>query len=145
MIKSEIVKYRLLKSKGAIGSNEEIKENSSSKVLSKNSSSGLYSPSKGEVFSHMQSGLQGSYLRKLEYKSHLINLHIIENDGSLASSKPETRPSSTKRSGNSQPLQIQNASPVGSFSEREKIRADGFLSPTAKELSQSYMNNSKLI
>jgi len=127
MIKSEIVKYRLLKSKGAIGSNEEIKENSSSKVLSKNSSSGLYSPSKGEVFSHMQSGLQGSYL---------------QNDGSLASSKPETRPSSTKRSGNSQPLQIQNAAPVGSFSEREKIKADGFLSPTAKELSQSYMNNS---
>jgi hypothetical protein len=127
MIKSEIAKYRLLKSKGAIGSNEETKENSSSsKILSKNSSSGFCSPSKAEAFNNIPSGLQGSYL---------------QNDGSLTSSKTETRPSSTKRSGNSQPLQIQNASPVGSFSEREKIRADGFLSPTAKELSKSYMNS----
>lgn len=73
MIKSEIAKYRLLKSKGAIGSNEETKENgSSSKTLSKNSSSGFYSPSKAEVFNNT---LGSSYLRILEHKLHIINLH----------------------------------------------------------------------
>jgi len=122
MIKSEIAKYRLLKSKAAIGSHEEIKD-SSHKLLSKSSFSGFCSPSKAEVLSNSTSYLQ--------------------NDGGQYTSKTEIRPSSTKRGGNSQPLQIQNASPIGSFSEREKIRADYFLSPTAKELSQSQLNSTK--
>jgi len=99
MIKSEIAKYRLLKSKAAIGSHEEIKD-SSHKLLSKSSFSGFCSPSKAEVLSNSTSYLQ--------------------NDGGQYTSKTEIRPSSTKRGGNSQPLQIQNASPIGSFSEREK-------------------------
>jgi len=126
MIKSEIAKYRLLKSKAAIGSHEESRD-SSHKLLSKSSFSGFCSPSKAETLSN-STALQASYL---------------QNDGSLYSSKVETRPSSTKRVGNSQPLQIQNASPIGSFSERERIRADYLLSPTAKELSQSQLHSTK--